>query len=88
MMSMKLSTQLFLMGRIGRWIAMAGAAVAAAGLVAPTLGEPEMAGPLAAVGVVLIGFGAGLHWMMGDEEPIPPHVKQMLDQIDEANQQR
>lgn len=80
---MKLSTQLYVLGRLGRWIATVGAVIAILGLLALTNSDwSEAARALMALGGCTIAFGIGFHFMTGDEEPIPPHVAKLMDEID------
>lgn len=77
---MKLTTQLRLMNVAGLAVAVLGALV---GLAALVLAEGDTARGLGLLSVVLIGLGAGMHWMMGGQELPPPEVAAVLDSIDD-----
>lgn len=76
---MKLTTQLRLMNVAGLVVAVLGALVGVGALV---LAEGDAARMLGTFSVVLIGLGAGMHWMMGGQELPPPEVAAVLDAVD------
>lgn len=76
---MKLTTQLRLMNVAGPAVAVLGALVGVGALV---LAEGDAARMLGTLSVVLIGLGAGMHWMMGGQELPPPEVAAVLDAVD------
>jgi len=77
---MKLTTQLRLMNVAGLAVAGLGALV---GVTALVLAEGDAARGLGLLSVVLIGLGAGMHWMMGGQELPPPEVAAVLDSIED-----
>ena len=80
---MKLTTQLRVMNVAGLAVAVLGALL---GVVALILAEGEAARGLGVLSVVLIGLGAGMHWMMGGQELPPPEVAAVLDAVDSASE--
>ena len=86
---MKLTTRLYIEGRIGRWISTAGAVLGVLGLVLK-FASPfvDLSNGLLVASLMLIAFGIGLHAMMGDEEPIPPAVAEVLEPVDAAKNER
>jgi len=80
---MKPSTRLRVSGSIGRWVAIAGAALATVGLGVLALdGSTQIASALAMAGALAICFGAGIHLVAGDDTPIPPEVAKVLDALE------
>lgn len=80
---MKVTTQIYVLGRLGRWVATAGAAVAMLGLVAVWQGLlAELAFGFMKSGAVLIAFGAAFHFVAGDEGEIPKAVWKVLEDVD------
>lgn len=83
---MKLLTKLFIMERAGKWIATAGCALAAFGLVSTLDNPASRAGQASSVvGLVLLGFGIGMHLAMGEDDDVqvPEGTVQVLDALEE-----
>lgn len=76
---MKLTTQIRLMNVAGLAVAVLGALLGVAALI---VSEGDTARGLGTLSVVLIGLGAGMHWMMGGQELPPPEVAAVLDAVD------
>ncbi|TXI23111.1 MAG: hypothetical protein E6Q67_05060 [Roseateles sp.] len=83
---MKLLTQLYIMERAGKWIAIAGGVLTVFGLLAAANDPHNRVGQVAGIfGLVLLGLGIGMHVVMGDDDaiPVPEDVARVLDALEE-----
>lgn len=85
---MKLSTRMYVLGKVGRWVAYAGGVVIACGLALLYLsaGPAPAANVLLIVGLFLAVGGLAYDFVAGDHEPIPEPVKAILDDLGAADE--